>query len=203
MGEQHLDVALGRAHERGERVRGVARHAMARTGVGHPGEQQPAAAPLQQPVSVGEDAEPQPLDLSQPPRGVPVVLVVPADEELAVAGAQLGERSDRVAQRRHRSVRHVAGEGHDVGIEAVRRVHDRLHEATLDGRADVEVAELDDAESVQIGWESRDRHRDAHHPRSPRQPGACRRQQRRPGQDPERHQARVHAPHAHREHVRR
>ena len=67
---------------------------------------------------VGEHREPEPAQLGHPGGGARVVLVVAGDEEGAFARTQVGERGDVRRELAHRAVDQVAGDRHQVGVEA-------------------------------------------------------------------------------------
>ena len=68
---------------------------------------------------------------------------------------ELLQRQEFLPQLGHAAVHQIAGDGHQVGIQAVDPLDDALQVAGLDGRADVQVAELDDAQPLQGGGQCR------------------------------------------------
>ena len=72
------------------------------------------------------------------------------------------DRRDVRSKAWHRSVDQIAGDRHHVGAEPVHGLHDRIEVTALDGRADVDVADLRDREAVQRFRKPCDGHVDRH-----------------------------------------
>jgi len=86
--------------------------------------------------------------------------VVAGDEKAAVARLEAGERRHMARQLGHAAVDQVAGDGHQVGRHPVDAVDDGLQVRPLDGRSDVDVADLGDGEALQGGRQPGDGHLD-------------------------------------------
>src|SRR3989442_14447384 len=92
MREQELHVAVRSPRERRDGSGRVPLHPATRGAIRDSRDEQPPAATSHQMVGVDERAEAETLDLTHPPLPIPVVLVVPPDEALAVGR---GERRER------------------------------------------------------------------------------------------------------------
>ena len=189
--EQQLDVGPGSARRRSDGIGPVARRAAARGAVGDARDQHPGGSLLDHLVGIDQRVESEALDLAHPAERVPVVLVIPGDEELAVRRAQTRQRSHVVPHRPDMPVGHVTGERDQVRREPVRRGHHALDEAPLESRADVQVGKLDDAKTIEIGRQPGNRHFNPHHPRLPGPPHTERGHDARHQEAPAAHQPRV------------
>ncbi|CUI34011.1 Uncharacterised protein [Achromobacter xylosoxidans] len=105
--------------------------------------------------------------------------------------AQLAQRAGLGRQLLDTAIHHVAGDRDHVRRQFVDGVDDGLHIASLDGRADVDIADLGNGESVQVGRQAADGHIHRHHARPPA--GVVEAQQR-GGQRQRRHRQRAGAP---------
>ena len=65
---------------------------------------------------VSKHADAERVELLDPIVGARVVLVIAGDEEHAVLCVQIAERRRLIAERRHRAVHEIAGDGDDVGL---------------------------------------------------------------------------------------
>src|SRR2546426_6487378 len=81
MRQEHPHVALRRPRDRRRRIGGMSGEAAARE-VRDSGEDDPPSSPADQLVPIDECAEAEPLQLAHPAGCIPVVLMVPPDEEL-------------------------------------------------------------------------------------------------------------------------
>ena len=87
--------------------------------------------------------------------------MVAGDEESAVPRREPRQRLGVPGKLSHAAVDEVAGDGDHVRAESVHRIDDPLEVIALDRRADVEVADLGDAEAVQRRRQPGDRNVDA------------------------------------------
>ena len=110
---------------------------------------------------VAKHANAEPRELFHPLIRAREILVIAGNEEDAVAGAQVGQRRDGVAQRAHAAVDEIAGDGDDVRRERVGAVDDVLDDVAPDRRPDVEIGDLDDRQSVLRARQPREPHADA------------------------------------------
>jgi len=101
------------------------------------------------------------LDAGDPGVRARIVIVVAGDEVDAVGRAQLGQGRDLGGEVADAAVDEVAGDGDQVRGERTASLHQMSREAAVEQRADVQVAELHDAETVEPGRQARQRDLDA------------------------------------------
>ena len=131
--------------------------------IGHASHDQRRRSSPDEAMLVLEKGNAQPGDLLHPLAGAPVVFVVPGDEEDAVRRAKPGQRLDRVAEIFDIAVDQVAGDRDRIGVQPVGPIDQRLDEAALDCRSDVNVAPLHDAIALQLLRQITDVSSQAHH----------------------------------------
>jgi len=112
---------------------------------------------------IAEAANAEAGELRDPRRGAGEVLVVPRDEEDAMARPQPRQRGRHVAQVGHRAVDQIAGDRNQVRRQGIRLLDNLFDERSADRGADVQIRELDDRQSVQRARQSRQSDRYALH----------------------------------------
>ncbi len=166
MRQQHPHIARRRPRHRRRGIGSVSGEAAARK-IRDARKDDPARPLADHLVPVDERIEAEPFQLAHPSGRIPVVLVIPRDEVFPVRRLEAGERCHVVAQRGRESVGYVPRQRDQIGLETVGGVHHALDEVPLERRADVQVGELRDSESLEIGWQPVDRDVDHAHHRGP------------------------------------
>ncbi len=87
-------------------------------------------------------------DPRQPGLGAGVVVVIPGDEVDAVRGPELAEGLHLVLELADAAVHQIAGQGDQIGSQAVHLRDQPRGKLALENRPDVDVAELDDPEPI-------------------------------------------------------
>ena len=116
---------------------------------------------------VRQDLQAEPLELPAPAAHIPIVLVVSGHEVRPVRRPEPAQGRDMLPQLRNKAVRDVAGDCDEIRMQRVGSIHHRVHKRTPDRGADVQIAELENAETGQVAGEIDNRHGDANHARPP------------------------------------
>jgi len=147
MGEENFEVSGGSIGSCSNGIGMVRCEHVAGVEIRHAGKEQTAAAMLNDAMLVHQNREAEPLHFYDPRFCAGIVFMIAGDEKLAVTRGEFHERFDLVPQIIHAAVGEVAGESDNVRREASHLRDDLFHEITFDRGADVEIADLHDAQT--------------------------------------------------------
>src|SRR6267142_6902371 len=106
---------------------------------------------------VQEHQQAEAAHFSNPGMCTGIVLMIPGDEESAVARGPPSERFGVRGQPPDASVDHVARNRNHVRMQFVDGIHDLADVAVLDGGADMNIGDLHDTETMQRSRQACDR----------------------------------------------
>src|SRR5579859_657219 len=140
---------------------------MMRAVVGYASDDNGLAVVIEDRVFIKQHIQTEPAYFRDPGVCTRVVLVVASDEVGAMARGEPRERRGVRSKPLNASIHQVAGYGDQVRLQVVDGIDDAADVAVLDRRADMDVADLHDAEAMQARRQSLDRYIDVADPRPP------------------------------------
>ena len=130
--------------------------------VGHAGHKQLRAIVLDHHMLVHQATQAHALKFLHPRCGPRIILMVARDDISAMSRHKSGQRCGMRGKLGNAAIDHVARDGDQVGSQTVHTVDNRRNIVTLDGRPDMDIADLNNREARKWRWQTRERNVDAH-----------------------------------------
>lgn len=156
MGEEEAEVMVRGTGHGFDRIRCLFEDMAARRIIRTSRHEQPPTAMDDEMMSVIEDPYPTLFQCPAPGRRIPIILVISRAKEEPMPGPKMRDGLDLLPEFLNVAIDEITRDDDDVRTELVDPLHDGLDRRPADRGADVDITELDDMKSVQIGREPGD-----------------------------------------------